>query len=284
MTDFETLAEIVFRKTRFLIIDDRPAALELIERYLLLGNALQVRKVKSPLEALRFLQDPRTPVDCVICSSTMTPLSGMEFLQNLRNGRYGSRPLSEVKFILLMKQRDEAMIALATSFRARGFIIGGFDRTSLTKSVFEALAPPAAQTPGAKTAAARPAQAANGHQSDDEPLVLQPEAAPAAAYELGADLANRTKLQVAHIREQGVDLIIVPLDHSFGQKPQSEQAQAIQALRTSATNSRMQGEVVPVWDSGGGAMAFIAPKGYHSYFRSISLQFVFEKLNRELYV
>jgi len=91
-------------------------------------------------------------------------------------------------------------------------------------------------------------------------------------------------LRVAHIREQNVDLIIVPLDKSFGQQQPSQQQAGIEALRMSATLAGLGGEVVPVWEVDGGRMSFIAPKSYHPYFASITLEFVFANLNRELYV
>jgi hypothetical protein len=95
---------------------------------------------------------------------------------------------------------------------------------------------------------------------------------------------NQVKLRVAHIHEQGVDLIIVPLDKSFGtQTPQQQQA-GIEQMRMSATLAGLAGDVIPVWDLGDGRMSFIAPKNYHPYFTSINLEFVFANLNSELYV
>ena len=79
-------------------------------------------------------------------------------------------------------------------------------------------------------------------------------------------------LRVAHIREQGVDLIIVPLDKSFGQQTQAQQEHGIETLRMSATLAGLHGDVVPVCEMSGGRMFFIAPKNYHPYFTSITLQ------------
>lgn len=91
------------------------------------------------------------------------------------------------------------------------------------------------------------------------------------------------RFQVAHIREQGVDLIIIPLNDSFRFKSQTEQNQIISELQLRATNAGLAGTVVPVWDSGGGRMAFIAPPNWHPFFRSINLQFIAANINRELY-
>ncbi len=96
--------------------------------------------------------------------------------------------------------------------------------------------------------------------------------------------SGQTKLRIAHIREQGVDLIIVPLDKSFGGKTPTEQQGAVEALRMSATLAGLAGDVVPVWDTGDNRMGFLAHKNYHPYFKSITLEFVFANLNKELYV
>lgn len=88
---------------------------------------------------------------------------------------------------------------------------------------------------------------------------------------------------VAHIREQGVDLIIIPLDKSFRFKSQGDQSNTVNELQMRASNAGLAGTVVPVWDNGGGRMAFIAPQNYHPFFKSINLQFVAANINRELY-
>jgi len=93
-------------------------------------------------------------------------------------------------------------------------------------------------------------------------------------------MANHFK--VAHIREQGVDLIIIPLDSQFRFKSDADRQQTIAALQACATSAGLQGTVVPVWGSGGGRMAFRAPRNWHAFFQSISLQFVAANVNRGL--
>ena len=91
-----------------------------------------------------------------------------------------------------------------------------------------------------------------------------------------------TRLKVAHVREQGVDLIIVPLASSFGRQSTNQQHSAIHELETRAASAGLAGGIVPVWDSGSGRMAFIAPNEWHPFFRSINLRWVFANVNREL--
>jgi hypothetical protein len=87
---------------------------------------------------------------------------------------------------------------------------------------------------------------------------------------------------IAHIREQGVDLIIIPLQASFGSKSRSAQNEVQSYLQECATSAGLAGTVVPVWDASGGRMGFLAPPNWHSFFRSINLTFVSANINRKL--
>jgi hypothetical protein len=87
------------------------------------------------------------------------------------------------------------------------------------------------------------------------------------------------RYNVAHIHEQGTDLIIIPLESSFGTQSQATQHQTIDELQIRANSAGLKGTVVPVWNSGG-RMAFIAPPNWHSFFGSINLQFVAANINR----
>lgn len=90
------------------------------------------------------------------------------------------------------------------------------------------------------------------------------------------------QLQIAHVREQGVDLIIVPLDRSFGYETVQRQNAAQVEIQMAAQSAGLAGTVCPVWDSGGGRMAFLAPQSYHPFLRSISLRHVYHNVNRTL--
>jgi hypothetical protein len=90
------------------------------------------------------------------------------------------------------------------------------------------------------------------------------------------------QFKVAHLREQGADMIIVPLDSSFGSKPSDVQHDIIGDIQAHSRSAGLAGTVVPVWDSGGGRMAFIAPRPWLAFFRSIGLHFVLRNLNREI--
>ena len=90
------------------------------------------------------------------------------------------------------------------------------------------------------------------------------------------------EFEVAHIRRQGVDLIIVPLDSSFGRKPQVEQTQITNQLQSCATSAGLSGTVVPVWESGRGGLSFLAPKPWHPFFKSLDWLTISANINRKL--
>ncbi len=89
------------------------------------------------------------------------------------------------------------------------------------------------------------------------------------------------KYKVAHLLEQGVNIIIVPLDSSFGSKTSSQQEEIIESLQICASSAGLAGGVVPVWQSGS-RMNFIAPKNQHAFFKSISWNFIMQNINKEL--
>lgn len=90
------------------------------------------------------------------------------------------------------------------------------------------------------------------------------------------------RLKVAHLREQGVDLIIVPLDRGFGYKTQQDQQEVIDEIQMRSQSAGLAGRVVPVWDAGNGRMSFIAPQNWHAFFKGLSLRAVSANVNKEL--
>src|SRR4051794_26670993 len=88
--------------------------------------------------------------------------------------------------------------------------------------------------------------------------------------------------QVAHLTRDGQDVIVVPIDRSFGSRSPSEQARIQEAFQRSAAAAGMPGVVVPVWEDPTGRMAFRAPPPWHDFFKSIDMVYVATALNRTL--
>ena len=87
--------------------------------------------------------------------------------------------------------------------------------------------------------------------------------------------------KIAHIRQQGVDLIIVPLDEAFGRKNETEQHEIIAALQIAASSAGLAGTVVPMWLNGG-RTKFIAPQPWHPFFRGLGWNQLLANCNRVL--
>lgn len=90
------------------------------------------------------------------------------------------------------------------------------------------------------------------------------------------------KFQIAHIREQGQDMVIIPMAGSFRYKTNKERNKARNALQRCSTAAGLAGIVVLVWDAGGGRMAFLAPPQWRAFFSGLSLADVALMINKEL--
>ncbi|HBJ68355.1 MAG TPA: hypothetical protein DDZ09_09030 [Alcaligenes faecalis] len=87
--------------------------------------------------------------------------------------------------------------------------------------------------------------------------------------------------KIAHLRQQGQDMIIIPLESSFGAKPSSDQEEIIQSLQACARSAGLAGTVVPVWRTGS-RHGFIAPPPWHPFFKSLSWNDIVRSLNKVL--
>jgi hypothetical protein len=88
--------------------------------------------------------------------------------------------------------------------------------------------------------------------------------------------------KVAHINEQGQDMIIFPLEAKFAHLTQSDKEQELAALGFQANRPGLRGAAVAAWDAGGGSMGFIGPQQWHQFLQSINLRFVLANLNKEI--
>lgn len=90
------------------------------------------------------------------------------------------------------------------------------------------------------------------------------------------------RLKVAHIREQGQNLIIVPLETTFSYESNVQQQRTHNEIQTRATAAGLAGSVALVWERGDGHMGFRAHKAQHSYYATISYQYVWANVNKEI--
>ena len=90
------------------------------------------------------------------------------------------------------------------------------------------------------------------------------------------------QFEIAHLREQGQDMIIIPLDDSYGYKSNVAQNRILNELQMYARAAGLAGTVVTVWDTGNGRMGFLAPSQWQPFFSSMSLYDVAANLNKTL--
>lgn len=86
---------------------------------------------------------------------------------------------------------------------------------------------------------------------------------------------------VAAYREQGVDLLVIPMQSGFGDLSQSDENLGRDALQICASKAGLSGTVVPVWESGLG-FYFLAPARWKDYFSSIDMSYVEQRVNEKL--
>jgi hypothetical protein len=88
------------------------------------------------------------------------------------------------------------------------------------------------------------------------------------------------KYKVAHISQQGQDLIIFPLEAKFGQMSGSEQDRQLSIFSYRANKAGLRGTAVAVWDAGGGQAAFRGPPQCCAHLSRLNFKFVMANLNR----
>jgi hypothetical protein len=89
------------------------------------------------------------------------------------------------------------------------------------------------------------------------------------------------RFQVAHVKEQGIDLIIVLIDPSFKHKSAQDQDRIVAELQACANAANLRGTVVPVWDDGG-RLAFRTLPQWHPFFKSVNFQWFAANAKLEL--
>jgi len=137
----------VIRSTRFLVVDGDKETLAGVEEFLRSAGAPQVYQAPAPLVALRTLQDARSNVDCIICAHKSGSITGLQFLQSLRAGRWGSGKVRTTKFILMMNRLDVAAVQVADNSGANGYYIGELFRDAFLTEIAKALTSPRVESP-----------------------------------------------------------------------------------------------------------------------------------------
>ncbi len=89
------------------------------------------------------------------------------------------------------------------------------------------------------------------------------------------------RLKAAHINEQGKNMIIFPLDGSFGNKTEQGRSEILEELERRAHAAGLAGRAVAIWQRGN-QTHYLGPRPWHAFLQSISMRWVLANVNKEL--
>jgi hypothetical protein len=92
---------------------------------------------------------------------------------------------------------------------------------------------------------------------------------------------NTTQFEVAHIQEQGQDIIIVIVSPSFHSQDADTQMQIYTEIEACARSAQLGGGLVLVYNQGL-RFAFYGPRLWHSFFQSVDKDWVASRINGKL--
>ena len=87
---------------------------------------------------------------------------------------------------------------------------------------------------------------------------------------------------VAHIRHQGQDVILVVVSRNFGALTPDGQEDAYNAIQDCATDAGLAGTVALAWSGAGGRLRTYGPTAWSGFLRSLTPGFVRANINRKL--
>ena len=87
--------------------------------------------------------------------------------------------------------------------------------------------------------------------------------------------------KIAHIKERGQDMIIVPLDSQFHSRTAQDKESFRLALGRCAANANLKGTVCLVWPYGG-RLYSISPPPWHPFFKGLTMEAVSRSINKKL--
>jgi hypothetical protein len=89
------------------------------------------------------------------------------------------------------------------------------------------------------------------------------------------------KYRVAQLTHEGENVILVPMDRSFGKSVQEHKEQELTKLQAAAESTGLNGIVVAIWDSAGSVGAF-GPDKWKNFAESLKWTSLRTKMNRDL--
>lgn len=89
------------------------------------------------------------------------------------------------------------------------------------------------------------------------------------------------RIKVAHLREQGQNMLIFPLDSNFHTKSEAAKQDILEELQMRASAAGLAGRAVIFWQNGS-STHFMGPRPWHPFLKGLSLRQVHASLNKEI--
>ncbi len=133
--------EYDFSARRFLVVDDEPFMLSLVERMLKQCRAGEIVRATNAPAAFALLRDAAPPIDCVVADCNMPGVNGLQLLQAIRAGQVPNVPRAQ-PFILLTGHGDESLVKTAIALDVSGYVVKPASFGKLAQTVVHAVTKP----------------------------------------------------------------------------------------------------------------------------------------------
>lgn len=127
-----------YSSKRFLIVDDEPFMLSLIERMLKECKATSIMKANDGGAALKTIKDNFTQVDVILSDYNMKPVNGLQLLQGVRMGVNPKVP-REQRFIMLTGHGETDVVKTAIALDVHGYVVKPVALDKLVETVDKVL-------------------------------------------------------------------------------------------------------------------------------------------------
>ncbi len=111
-----------FSTMRFLVVDDEPFMLGMLERMLRQFKAGTILKAHEGAEALRSVKDNLSQVECIVSDFNMKPVNGLQLLQAVRTGLNPRIPRDQA-FIMLTGHGETEVVKSAIMLDVNGYLM-----------------------------------------------------------------------------------------------------------------------------------------------------------------
>ncbi len=124
---------------RFLIVDDEPFILDLVEKILRRCRAKEIVKMSNGRDALETLKESPDYFDVVISDCNMQPINGLQLLRAVREGLV-AKHIKNKPVIFLTGHNDAPVVRRAGELNVSGFLSKPVSFGKLTATITKAVA------------------------------------------------------------------------------------------------------------------------------------------------